>query len=88
MSDDPGGRIPDACILGVTNDRFQWVPGPFDVLEHYAYKWHVGTWLLTKAVPFLEKWLPVLIKWEQTYQKVHNSVILATPIVLKILHKW
>lgn len=81
-------RIPPACIRGVTNNRFQLPPGPLDVVVYYWQKWHVGKWMMTKAVPFLEKYLPILAKWEQNWEKARNAVILATPIVLKIMHKF
>jgi hypothetical protein len=83
-------RIPPACVLGVVNTRFQWMPGPMDVVVHYweKYRGRIVPWLENRALPFLRKYVPILVQWEQNIQKARNAVIIATPVVLKILKKF
>ena len=48
------------------------MPGPGDVLFYYWEKDHVGAWLKKNALPILEKYGPVIVKWEQNYEKARN----------------
>lgn len=86
VADQASERIPTVTHLGVVNTRFQLPPGPLDIPIYYWQKW-LGLWLRHNAVPMAEKWIPILSKWSSNIQKARNAIILATPIVLKVLHK-
>ena len=64
------------------------MPGPGDVLFYYWEKWHVEQWLRSKALPWLEKYGPVIVKWEQNYEKARNLIIILTPAALKLMKKF
>ena len=90
VTDQASERIPPATVQGVTNQRFQWMPGPLvviDIAEHYWTKYKAWPWLKKNAIPTLEKYIPLITKWEGNYEKARNLIIILTPAVLKAMHK-
>ncbi len=88
VAEQASSRIPPKTVRGRTNTRFEWMPGPMDLVFYYANKWKIREWMRTKFYPAATQYLPRALRFAIEFQQDKNYVIAAIPAILKYMKTW